>query len=126
MIQRLKTSNKTSENLEKIQNKLHLSSKAAILRICLSLSLNDAEELDLSKKFDNDKGFDISLNTLFGEYETMFKALIRFKYGKEMNESTFVKMTQAHIERGMIKLYGEFATNNSIESFIESLMENNI
>lgn len=46
MIQRIKTSNTVSENLDKIQNKLHLSSKAAILRIALSLSLNEDDDID--------------------------------------------------------------------------------
>lgn len=122
MVQRIKTSGQTSINLDRIQNKLHLSSKAAILRLCLSLSLNEKEEVDLTKVSSTEGGFDISLNTLFGEYDVLFRILIKNNYKKSMNEQTFVKLVQAHLERGMIKLYGEFATNNDIYKFIESIV----
>lgn len=122
MIQRIKTSGQTSLNLDKIQNKLHLSSKAAILRICLSLSLNEEEEIDLSKSISTEGGFDISLNTLFGDYDVLFKILIKNNYKKPLNEQIFVKLVQAHLERGMIKFYGEFATNNDVYKLIENIV----
>lgn len=122
MIQRIKTSNTVAENLDKIQNKLHLSSKAAILRIALSLSLNEEYDIDLKSKYQTDKGFDISIATLFGEYEVLFRALIKNSYKKQVNEQEYVKLIQAHLERGMVKLYGEFATNNQVEDFIEAIL----
>lgn len=122
MIQRIKTSNSVAYNLDKIQNKLHLSSKAAILRIAISLSLNDNNDLDLKLKYPTDKGFDISIATLFGEYEILFRALIKNSYKEPVNEQKYVRLIQAHIERGMVKLYGEFATNNRIEDFIEAII----
>ncbi len=123
MIQRIKTSNQTSINLDKIQNRLHLSSKAAILRIALAISLNNVTELDIFEKYQTDEGFDISLATLFGEYELLFRTLIRNSYHSEMDERTYIKLIQAHIERGMVKLYGEFATNNDIKKLLESIVE---
>lgn len=111
MIQRIKTSNSVAENLDKIQNKLHLSSKAAILRIAISLSLNDDSDLNLTAQYLTDQGFDISIATLFGEYEVLFRALIKNSYKCVIDEQLYVKLIQAHIERGMIKLYGEFLTN---------------
>lgn len=123
MAQRIRTSNKTAENLDKIQNKFHFSSKAVILRLCLALSLNIDEKIELKKQSNTDKGFDISLSTLFGEYEVYFKTLIRYSYKQEMTETTYIRLIQAHIERGMIKLYGEFATTNGTLDFIEALME---
>lgn len=122
MIQRIKTSNTVAENLDKIQNKLHLSSKAAILRIAISLSLNDDSGLNLTAKYFTDRGFDISIATLFGEYEVLFRTLIKNSYKHAIDEQLYVKLIQAHIERGMIKLYGEFATNNQIEDFIDTLV----
>lgn len=122
MIQRIKTSNTVSENLDKIQNKLHLSSKAAILRIALSLSLNEDDDIDLKLKYQTDKGFDISIATLFGEYEILFRALIKNSFPEQLNEQQYVKLIQAHLERGMVKLYGEFATNNQIDEFIEAIL----
>ena len=122
MIQRIKTSNSVAENLDKIQNKLHLSSKAAILRIAISLSLNYDSDLNLTAQYLTDQGFDISIATLFGEYEVLFRALIKNSYKCVIDEQLYVKLIQAHIERGMIKLYGEFLTNNQIANFIDALV----
>lgn len=126
MIQRIKTSNQTSYNLDKIQNKLHLSSKAAILRIALAISLNDPDKIDISIKYQTDQGFDISLTTLFGEYELFFRTLIKYSYQSEMDEKTYIRLIQSHIERGMIKLYGEFATNNDIKKMLNEIIEVNL
>lgn len=73
MVQRIKISNKATDYLDKMQNKLHLSSKAAILRICISLSLNDSTLLNGTFSYDNNNGFDISLDTLFGDYSVFLK-----------------------------------------------------
>lgn len=126
MIQRIKTSNQTSFNLDKIQNKLHLSSKATILRIALAISLNDPDKIDISIKYQTDQGFDISLTTLFGEYELFFRTLIKYSYQSEMDEKTYIRLIQSHIERGMIKLYGEFATNNDIKKMLNEIIEVNL
>lgn len=120
---RIKTSEKTSINLDKIQSKLHLSSKASVLRICLSLSLNDPSTPFEYFPKDDKNGFEISVSTLFGEFEVLYVGLIYQHYGQKMDKKMFIKSLISHIERGMVYLYSEFATTNSTEDLIIKLVE---
>jgi DNA sulfur modification protein DndE len=123
MVQRIKISNKATDYLDKMQNKLHLSSKAAILRICISLSLNDSTLLNGTFSYDNNNGFDISLDTLFGDYSVFFEGLIKNHYKKEMTDKEYVEQVIGHIERGIVILYGEFATTNTTHELIKRLVD---
>lgn len=123
MIQRIKTSTTTSINLDRIQSKYKLSTKASILRICISVSLKDDScPLEYLNNIDNSEGFDISLPTLFGEHEVLYKSLIRWHANKTLSESEFVNYVLGHIERGMIGVYGEFAVTGSFEEFMLKLI----
>lgn len=124
MIQRIKTSNRTATHLDEIQNKLHLSSKAAILRICISLSLNNPESpLDFGST-DSNNGFEISINTLFGDYKDLYTNLIKYHYKESIDEDIFAKLIQSHIERGMIEFYGDFLMSGTPEKMIEGWVNN--
>ena len=123
MVQRIKISNKATDYLDKMQNKLHLSSKAAILRICISLSLNDSTLLNGTFSHDNNNGFDISLDTLFGDYSVFFEGLIKNHYKKEMTDKEYVEQVIGHIERGIVILYGEVATTNTTHELIKRLVD---
>lgn len=123
MNQRIRTSTITSINLDQIQNKYKLSTKASVLRICISFSLKDGScPLESLKDIDNKDGFDISLSTLFGDLEVLYNALIRCHANKELNDSEFVSYVLAHIERGMIGIYGEFAITSNFEDFMLKLV----
>lgn len=123
MIQRIRTSTVTSINLDKIQTKYKLSTKASILRICISVSLkDDSNPLDYLNNLENKEGFDISFPTLFGEQEVLYKALIKCHADKILSESEFADYVLAHIERGMIGVYGEFAVTGSFEEFMLKLI----
>ena len=59
---------------------------------------------------------------LVSDQVTALMELIKNSYKKQVNEQEYVKLIQAHLERGMVKLYGEFATNKQVEDFIEAIL----
>lgn len=123
MAQRIRTSSVTAENLTKIQNKYHFSTKAAILRACISVSLReDKDPIYLLDDIENKTGFDISLSTLFGDDEVYYKSMIKFKANKNLEEKEYVDYIIAHIEQGMTIIYGAFATTYTLQSFIEKIV----
>ena len=123
MIKRIKTSKKASEYLEIIQSKLKLSTKASILRIALSVSLKDPTDSLADEKNLDSNGFEISLSTLYGEYETYYRILIKQYCKKDLTNDEIIKYTVSHIERGIVILYGELMTSDSIEQFITKILE---
>ena len=88
---RLKTSKKTEQYLDELQNVLGLSTKAAIARIAIGLSLNSNNNpLDDSRFNGSDQtGFEFQRYTLFGEYESLYKALMTQALGKEITDEEF-------------------------------------
>lgn len=122
MIKRIKTSKKASKYLDAIQNKLKLSTKASILRIALSVSLKDPVDPLKNENNLDSNGFEISLSTLYGDYETYYKVLIKEHCKKDLTNDEIIRYIIAHIERGIVIVYGELMTSNSIEQFINKVM----
>jgi len=122
MQKRIKTSTSTAVNLEKLDKFLRLSSKAAILRIAISRSLQDVSIPKMDMK-ENKNGFEISLDTLFGEYGIFYKVLIKRHANQDLSDEAFVNLVIAHIERGMITLYGDYALDNNKNKLFLRLIE---
>lgn len=123
MSYRIKTSTITAENLTKIQNKYHFSTRAAILRICISLSLKEGDiSLEIIENLDTKLGFDISLQTLFGDEEVYYRCMINYLAGKKLDDNDYSDYVVSHIERGMTLLYGDFVITHSLKEFIEKIV----
>ena len=108
---RLKTSKKTEQYLDELQNVLGLSTKAAISRIAIGLSLNSNNNpLDDSRFNGSDQtGFEFQRYTLFGEYESLYKALMTQALGKEItDEEFFPRIVYCHLEQGIYLLFSEY------------------
>ena len=52
-----------------------------------------------------------------------FEGLIKNHYKKEMTDKEYVEQVIGHIERGIVILYGEFATTNTTHELIKRLVD---
>lgn len=123
MVTRLKTSKLSKERLENLSRVLRMSSNAIILRYAIARSIQnekdlrtdpDAEVLDYS-------GFEITRQTLYGDNEVLYKALMGFAFN-EKDEVFFPQLTNMHIERGLMILEKDYKLAGNKEKFIKNLI----
>ena len=108
---RLKTSKKTEQYLDELQNVLGLSTKAAIARIAIGLSLNSNNNPLEDSRFNgsDQTGFEFQRQSLFGEHDSLYKALMTQVLGKELtDEEFFPRMVYCHLEQGVHLLASEY------------------
>jgi DNA sulfur modification protein DndE len=107
---RLRTSRVTDQYLTELQGVLQLSSKAAIARIAIALSLKDPydPETDMKLVGHDTSGFEFQRSTLTGKYDALIKNLVIQHYGQPLEEDKyFPDLLGIHLERGTRLLYNE-------------------
>lgn len=94
----------------------------ALCKIAIALSLRNEDLLSEEHfKTDND-GLELNRQTITGEYDELFKALIISHSQKALlDEEYFPKYLKAHIDRGAKYLYSEFKYSN--DNFYKHLVE---
>ena len=126
---RLKTNQDIEEKLNLLQNWLHLSSKAAVMRLGMSLSLKDktnpmilnGEEQIYDLKDKN--GADYMRLTIFGDFEPYYKLLMENHLNRAITDDEFFPtLTSFHIERGVSALYSEYRYLNDKNKVISKLL----
>lgn len=127
-IRRLRTSLEVEELLNRLHNAMHLSSRAAIMRIGIGLSLRDDSIPSEFMNTDN-KGFEISKQVLFGNKENIYEALIKMHYfnvnsvsNEEFSKIYFPLLVGAHIERGVRQLAALYKYAGNSEKLISELL----
>ncbi len=123
MITRLKTSKLSKERLESLNNSLRMSSNAVILRYAIARSLESENDIltDSDAEVLDNSGFEITRQTLFGENETLYKALFGLSY-KDKDERFFPLLTNMHIERGLKILERDYRFAGNKEKFIKNII----
>lgn len=121
MIFKLKTSKSTMYIFEEIGSVIHLQ-PFALCKIAIALSLHNAELLtDTDFRNDSD-GLELNRQTITGEYDDLFRALIVSHLGENINdEDYFPKYIKAHIDRGSKYLYSEYKYSNN--NFYKHMLE---
>ncbi len=121
MIFKLKTSKSTMTLFEEIGSATHLQ-PFALCKLAMALSLHTSESLkDSDFKVDSD-GLELNRQTITGEYDDLFKALIISHTGTNLNDNDyFPKYVKAHIDRGAKYLFLEFKYSN--KNFYKHLLE---
>ena len=121
MIFKLKTSKETMSIFEEINSSVHLQ-PFALCKIALALSLRSEKQLSDDEFKTNNDGLELNRQTITGEYDELFKALIMSYQGKYLSdEEYFPKYLKAHIDRGATLLRAEFKYSNS--NFYQHLLE---
>ena len=124
MIYKLRTSKETMEIFSSIGNAQGLQ-PFALSKIAIALSIRKGE-LDSGDFKTNTDGLELNRQTIFGEYDVLFKSLITMSEGNELSDGDFFpKITKAHLDRGAKLLSNEMRYGMS---FYENLLrlENNI
>lgn len=129
MILRLKTSLDVESKLTELQSALQLSSKAAVIRLAISLSLRiegdprivGGEIVKYNVK--NQNGADYNRFTIFGTDEIVYKAIMQQHLKQCLDDEVFFpELTNAHLARGIIELNAELKLANNKEKFIRDLL----
>ena len=120
---RLKTSKETGEILKSLQNATGLTWNV-LSRIGVSLSLNNPSP---PPPVPDTGGVEIHRNTMTGEYDYVFKALIRQHAGYHVpEEEYFPDLFNRHIERGVKILEGEYKLAGNYERLLTNLFKQEI
>lgn len=113
MIFKLKTSKNTMHVFEEIGGAIHLQ-PFALSKIAIALSIRDQNELNESDFATDNDGLELNRQTITGEYDELFKALIISKKKVALSdEEYFPKYLKAHIDRGAKLLSAEYKYSGS-------------
>ena len=114
MVFKLKTSKATMSIFEEIGSALHLQ-PFALCKIAMALSIRNSDNLsDDDFKYDSE-GLELNRQTITGEYDDLFKALIISHLETKINDDDyFPKYVKAHIDRGTKYLYAEYKYSNNL------------
>jgi DNA sulfur modification protein DndE len=117
---RLRTSKQSEEKLKNLQSTTNLTPNILVrLAISLSLKVKSMPSEDLA----NTNGLEFNRNTLTGEYDYIFKALITQHAEREVtDEEYFPSLFNLHLERGVSLLDSEYKHAGNYEKFIINLM----
>ncbi|MCT6922142.1 MAG: DNA sulfur modification protein DndE [Staphylococcus epidermidis] len=117
---RLKTSQETGEILKSLQNSTGLTWNV-LSRIAVAMSLNDPTT---PNEVPDTSGVEIHRNTMTGEHDYVYKALIRQHAGYHVPEAEyFPDLFNRHIERGIRMLEGEYKLFGSYEKLLTNLLK---
>jgi len=91
----------------------------ALSKIALALSIRKGALFPEDFKTDTE-GLELNRQTIFGEYDVLFKSLVTMSLGEELLEAEFFpKHTKAHLDRGAKLLSNEMRYGMS---FYENLL----
>lgn len=86
----------------------------ALTKIAIALSIRNSAELDEDSFNTDTDGLELNRQTITGEYDDLFKALIVNKNGSDLSEEEyFPKYLKAHLDRGAKLLYAEYKYSGS-------------
>ena len=83
-------------------------------KLAIAISLKSGKQLEDSDFKKDNNGLELNHQTITGEYDTIFKALIEMFENKHIDNNTyFTKYIKAHIDRGAILLSSEQKYGNN-------------
>jgi DNA sulfur modification protein DndE len=121
---RLRTSRVTDTYLTELQGILQLSTKAAVARLAIVMSIQDTQSpySDIKLLTQDTTGFEFQRSTLTGRYDTLIKNLIIMHSGEKISEEKYYpELLGLHLERGTKILYNEVKYQGGKEKFLRFL-----
>lgn len=110
---KLKTSKETMKIFIDLGNSLHLQ-PYILSKIAIALSLKCKEILGEKDFLTDNEGIELNRQTITGEYDELFKALIISNNNEKLNDDQyFPKYIKAHLDRGAKILYSQYRYNPS-------------
>ncbi len=121
MVFKLKTSKETMKIFEELGTGIHLQA-FALCKLAIALSIRSEIPLEEKDFRRNTDGLELNRQTITGEYDDLFKALIISYNGSSLtDEEYFPKYLKAHIDRGASILMTEYRYSNN--NFYQHLLE---
>lgn len=122
MVSRIHTSKDAEAMIIELQNLLHFSTKARVIRLGLSLSLLEKED-PRTELISNSKGGDYQRFTITGENDELIKAMIIQHHGEKIvEEEYFPVLFTAHVERGIRLLHSEYINAGNYDKLVKNLL----
>ncbi|MFI2859246.1 DNA sulfur modification protein DndE [Paenibacillus sp. JSM ZJ436] len=116
----LKTSKYAKETLLQLQASTGITPNI-LIRYAVALSIKKGDILPVSKDFSD--GLVLNRNTVTGEFDYIFRAMITQAACKELtDEEYFPGYFNAHLERGIRDLASEYKGTGNSEKFIRALL----
>ncbi len=117
---------RTSKYVEQVLMELYAATKITpniLARIAVSLSI--ARDPSLPKESKDRNGKEFNRDTLTGEFDYIYKALIAQHAGREItDEEYFPTLFNAHLERGVGMLSNEYKYAKNFENLVRNLITN--
>ena len=121
MIYKLRTSKETMKIFEELGTSQGLQ-PFALSKIAIALSIRFGSLSDEDFSADTE-GLELNRQTIFGEYEGLFKALLAMeKKAILSDEDFFPTLVKAHLDRGSVLLQNELRYSGN--DFLQHLSEN--
>ncbi|NMA91050.1 MAG: DNA sulfur modification protein DndE [Amphibacillus sp.] len=118
---RLKTTERVADVLKDLHSATGLTPNI-LARLSISLSLLDPELPDEVQSESN--GLEFNRNTLTGEHDYYYKALIRQHAGRQIPEDEyFPNLFNAHLARGVQLLESEYKHAGNYNKFLANLLK---
>lgn len=118
---RLRTTTEVKEKLQKLHNSTGITPNY-LSRLCIALSLLEDGEPEKIKG--EPEGLEFNRPTLTGEYDVVYKALIKQYSYQNINEKEyFPDVFNAHLHRGVDLLYQLYEYTGNYERFLEHLLD---
>ena len=117
---RITTSIETEKKIIELQKALRLSTKAAVMRIALGISLNIKTDPRENINSQDHNGAIYQIITITGEKTNLYKALIT-EHSRiyRMKDEEFLELVVAHISRGIEMLYTEYQLKGNYTKLID-------
>lgn len=116
MIFRLKTSKKTQEIFEELENRTKYKPYTLVKH---AIAWSIMENKSVSDYVSDSNGLDLNRQTITGDSETYFKVLIEQVEGRHLtDEEFFPKYVKAHIDRGSDLLLDMYNHAGSVDKYI--------
>jgi DNA sulfur modification protein DndE len=117
---RLKTTSYVADRLKQLQSSTGLTPNI-LARIAVSLSLK--QKSTPSTPSSESGGLDFNRNTLTGEHDYLYRALIAQHAQREVTDNEFFPdLFNAHLERGVRLLSSEYQHAGNYDKFILNLL----
>ncbi len=116
MIFRLKTSKRTQEIFEELENRTNYKPYTLVKH---AIAWSVMEKTSVSDYASDSDGLDLNRQTITGDHETYFKVLIEQVEGRHLtDEEFFPKYVKAHIDRGSELLLDMYNHAGSVDKYI--------
>ena len=112
MVFKIKTSKRTMQCFEEIQASTNYA-PYILAKLSIAMSIKSGNRLNEIDFRSDSYGLELNRQTITGEWDDLFKALIEMFEKKHINDDDyFQKYMKAHLDRGAKMIYSEFKYNN--------------